>query len=139
MLFQLIDQSFQRIRDYLALCKNTVANKNKLAFLHCFIKYFCCGLKIFSQSSHFRGLWLSILTDKWWCRVCAGQWSNLEWHPRALHAQTHWLVSAVINYERQTGWCSQMKQNMFSCAAQPSNDASKQKDNCPLRWLGKSF
>lgn len=53
--------------------------------------------------------------------------------------KSHWLVSAVINYERQTGWCSQMKQNMFGCAAQPSNDAGKQKDNCPLRWLGKSF
>lgn len=53
--------------------------------------------------------------------------------------KSHWLVSAVINYERQTGWCSQMKQNMFGCAAQPSNDAGKQKDNCPLRWLEKSF
>lgn len=123
-----------------ALLKNTVAFKNKLAFLNFLIKYFCCGLKIFSQSSKFRVLWLPMLADKhkWWCRVCTGLWSNLEWHPRALHSQTHWLVSAVINYERQTGWCSQMKQNMFSCAAQPSNDASKQKDNCPLR-LGKSF
>lgn len=53
--------------------------------------------------------------------------------------KSHWLVSAVINYERQTGWCSQMKQNMFGCAAQPSNDAGKQKDNCPLRWLWKSL
>ena len=53
--------------------------------------------------------------------------------------KSHWLVSAVINYERQTGWCSQMKQNMFGCAAQPSNDAGKQKDNCPLRWLEKSL
>lgn len=53
--------------------------------------------------------------------------------------KSHWSVSAVINYERQTGWCSQMKQNMFGCAAQPSNDAGKQKDNCPLRWLGKSL
>lgn len=50
-----------------------------------------------------------------------------------------WLVSAAINYERQTGWCSQMKQNMFGCAAQPANDAGKQKDNCPLRWWGKSL
>lgn len=53
--------------------------------------------------------------------------------------KSHWSVSAVINYERQTGWCSQMKQNMFGCAAQPSNDAGKQKDNCPLRWREKSF
>lgn len=53
--------------------------------------------------------------------------------------KSHWLLSAVINYERQSGWCSQMKQNMFGCAAQPPNDAGKQKDNCPLRWLGKSF
>lgn len=53
--------------------------------------------------------------------------------------KSQWLVSALINYEHQTGWCCQMKQNMFGCGAQPSNDAGKQKENCPLRWLEKSF
>lgn len=69
------------------------------------------------------------------CRTVKQSWGIKE----LCLLKSHWLVSAVINYERQTGWCSQMKQNMFGCAAQPSNDAGKQKDNCPLRWLWKSL